>query len=146
MSCHTASAESLRSSGVRLTPQRMMILEAVHHLPGHATAEEILAYVQARHPYVDLSTVYRTLDLLVLRGVVVPFEAGGAATAFEVATQPHHHLVCRRCGAVAETGTRPLRQLARRLAAEHGFRAELDHLAIRGLCATCTAEAPPAPD
>ncbi|HBY96085.1 MAG TPA: transcriptional repressor [Chloroflexi bacterium] len=139
MSCHQQAAESLRLAGYRLTPQRMMILEAVYHLGGHVTAEQILAYVQRRHPYVDLSTVYRTIDLLTGLGVVQAFDVSGGASQYELAAEPHHHLVCRVCGSVEPLADYHLRELSAHLLKEHGFQADLDHLAITGLCAACRA-------
>jgi Fur family ferric uptake transcriptional regulator len=139
VSCHERAAAGLRESGYRLTPQRLMILEAVHHLGRHATADEVLGFVQARHPAMDLSTVYRTLELLRETGLVRTFERPGRAMEYELAADPHHHLVCRDCGSVTRLPDAALRQLAERLAADHGFEADLDHLAIVGLCAGCRA-------
>jgi Fur family ferric uptake transcriptional regulator len=139
MSCHRETVETLRAAGYRLTPQRVMILEAVHHLGGHVTAEQILAYVQQRHPYVDLSTVYRTLDLLTSLNVVRAFDLGGGPTQYELASEPHHHLVCRGCGSIQALADYHLRELGDHLLREHGFKADLDHLAITGLCEACLA-------
>lgn len=139
MSCHQQAVERLRHAGYRLTPQRMMILEAIYHLGGHVTAEQILAYVQQQHPYVDLSTVYRTIDLLTSLNVVQAFEVSSGPTQYELADEPHHHLVCRQCGSVEPLADYHLRDLAIHLLEEHSFRADLDHLAITGLCSTCQA-------
>jgi Fur family ferric uptake transcriptional regulator len=64
MTHHHEIIEALQQIGYRLTPQRMMILEAIADSSGHISAEEILERVRATYPYLDISTVYRTLDLL----------------------------------------------------------------------------------
>lgn len=127
----------LRDGGYRLTPQRIMILEAIQCLGGHVTAEQILARVQQSYPYVDLSTIYRTLDLFVSLDVVKAFEVSGGPTQFELAAEPHHHLVCRRCGHITALADYHLHDLANHLIQEHDFRPELDHLAIPGVCRAC---------
>jgi Fur family ferric uptake transcriptional regulator len=62
MSCHQITLDQLRAAGCRMTPQRALVAEALHHLGGHVTAERVLAHIRPQHPYMDLSTVYRSLD------------------------------------------------------------------------------------
>jgi Fur family ferric uptake transcriptional regulator len=64
MTHHHKVAEALQQIGYRLTPQRMMILDAIADSGGHISAEEIHERVRVAYPYLDISTVYRTLDLL----------------------------------------------------------------------------------
>ncbi|MCB0162466.1 MAG: transcriptional repressor, partial [Caldilineaceae bacterium] len=66
----------LKLRGVRVTPQRAIILEAIEQLPGHMTAEEIYNAVQAVNAYISLATVYRTLDLLREMGLVTEARMG----------------------------------------------------------------------
>jgi len=141
VSCYHQASEVIRSAGYRLTPQRLFILEAVYHLGGHVTAEQVLAYVQKSSPYVDLSTVYRTLELLVSLGLIRRFSAPNRPNEYEVATaEPHHHLVCLRCGRVEAVPAEPLSTVLREIVAAHGFTPDETHLAIHGLCAECHAQ------
>ncbi|MCS7221121.1 MAG: Fur family transcriptional regulator [Anaerolineae bacterium] len=138
MSCYQQDAEALRASGYRLTPQRLMVLEALYHHPGHATADEVWARVRARHPYVDLSTVYRALQFLKERGLVGELRLAGEPAQYEaVHRRPHAHAVCRACGNVLEVPITWLAGLVSELVREHGFQADVEHLDIPGLCAHC---------
>ena len=137
MSCHQTTMAALRDAGYRMTPQRAMIAESMHHLGGHVTAEAVLADVQRSHPYVDLSTVYRTLELFSQMGLIRAFKPAIGPMEFEVAAELHHHLVCTRCGAESALAAGELEVLLAHLRAEHGFEARLEHLAIPGLCQHC---------
>jgi len=135
--------ERLRRLGVRVTPQRLFVVEALERGGGHMTAEEIMQWAAQRYPAINLATVYRTLDLLADVGLVAQTDLGGGATYFElVGDSPHHHLVCERCGAVMELDEATLAPLRERLLATYGFVAQPRHLAIFGLCRTCAALTP----
>ena len=142
VSCEEIFFQKLREQGFRLTPQREMVLHVMHQLDDFSTAEAIYARVQTMSAAVDLSTVYRTLDLLDRLHMVACVETGDGQRVFKLegAHGPHLHLVCARCGAVAGAELDAARPLAAALRARHGFAAELDHLTIPGLCAACAAE------
>ena len=142
MSCETETMAALRASGRRITPQRMMILTSLRHA-GHTTAAAILQAVQTRYPYVDVSTVYRTLDVLKSMRLISETHLGGDEATFEwVGHEPHHHLVCQGCGAISEFDHRYLTTLVDALAHDVGFQANVDHLAIFGKCSACQERAP----
>ena len=142
MSGHFNLFESLRQQGYRLTPQREMVLEAVHECQGHVSAEEIYAKVQARNPYVHISTVYRTLELLKQLHIVCEIDLGGGVVCYELAGERrHHHLICQQCGAVLEVDDKMLTSLRDTLRQEYGFEAHLEHLAIFGCCRHCQEKA-----
>jgi Fur family ferric uptake transcriptional regulator len=130
-------AAQMRESGFRVTPQRMLLLDAICEGNGHTTLDEIYERVKAKAPGINQATVYRTLDFLCELRLVVSAEIEGRSV-YEIAGEtPHHHLVCRGCGAVQELGDFHLHELRDHLLEEHGFKANLDHLAITGLCARC---------
>lgn len=138
MSSHFSLIEDLRQQGYRLTPQREMVLDAVHECQGHVSAEEIYAKVQARNPYVHISTVYRTLELLKELHMVCEIDLGGGAVCYELTDERrHHHLICQECGGVLEVDDEVLAPLRDTLRQEYGFEARLDHLAIFGCCRRC---------
>jgi Fur family ferric uptake transcriptional regulator len=138
MSGHFKLIEDLRQQGYRLTPQREMVLEAVHESQGHVSAEEIYAKVQARNPCVSISTVYRTLELLKELHMVCEIDLGEGHICYELAGERrHHHLVCQQCGEVLEVDDEVLAPLRDTLRREYGFEADLDHLAIFGCCRSC---------
>lgn len=141
MACEEVFLQKLRDRGLRLTPQREMILSVMHDVEGLATAEEIYAQVQGLTSAVDISTVYRTLDLLQELDIVACVDPGDGQHLYELlgVHGPHIHLVCQSCGKVMGIEVAEAQPFAQRLRAEHGFAADLDHLSITGLCRECAA-------
>ncbi|MFP5347766.1 MAG: Fur family transcriptional regulator [Actinomycetes bacterium] len=139
--------DALRSRGLRVTNQRRQVLKAVEELR-HATADQVCARVQDEAPDLSLSTVYRTLELFEQLGLVTHAHLEhGAPTYHAVSGHEHLHLVCRGCGSVTEASAETGRRFAAQLAEEHGFRSDIRHLAVHGICVRCQAagitDAPP---
>jgi Fur family ferric uptake transcriptional regulator len=134
----------LRAQGYRLTPQRQLVLEAVAAL-GHATPDEIVTAVRRTASGVNISTVYRTLELLENLGLVTHTHLGHGAPTYHAATDDDHvHLVCRVCGGVAEIAPDTVGDVVERLLTDEGFVADVGHLAIFGTCRDCSAKVPDA--
>lgn len=130
-------AERIREEGYRYTPQRQLILDALCAMGGHATVDDIYERVQAQAPTLSLATVYRTMNFLEELNLVFSADIQGEKV-YEIARPtPHHHLVCRRCGQVTTIADHHLDELVARLAEEYDFQAEINHLAIQGLCGHC---------
>ena len=131
--------EQLRARGYRVTPQRQLVLEAVARLD-HATPEEIGAQVQQTARGVNISTIYRTLELLEQIGMVTHTHLHHGAPTYHLATDADHvHLVCRDCGRVTEIGPDAIRPLITALDERHGFETDVGHLTVFGRCADCRA-------
>lgn len=127
----------LRAKGYRLTPQRQLVLEAIAAL-GHATAEDILSQVRETASGINISTVYRTLDLLEELALITHTHLSHGAPTYHVADDAEHvHLVCRSCGAIAEVSPDVVAATVDRLAEDHGFEADVHHFAVFGRCAAC---------
>jgi Fur family ferric uptake transcriptional regulator len=134
--------ERLRRLGVRVTPQRLFVLDALEQTGGHMTAEEIMQWAARRYPAINLATVYRTLELLVSVGLVAQSDLGVGAAHYElVGDSPHHHLACERCGHVIEMDEALLAGLCARALEVYRFHAQPRHLVIFGLCQVCYAAA-----
>jgi Fur family ferric uptake transcriptional regulator len=134
MSCH----EILREKGHRLTPQRMLVIEALHNADRHISAEEIYKQLHGRYPYANISTVYRTLELLKKLDLVTETDFGEGRVRYHVAENGHHHhLVCRSCGKIIDLQESALHPLKDTLLQKYGFAADLRHLAISGECRAC---------
>jgi len=134
MSC----TEALIEKGYRLTPQRIMVVEALHSVDTHISAEEIFAKLKAKYPYANISTVYRTLELLKQLGLAAQIDIGDGISRYHAKEHSrHHHLVCNKCGTVIELPESDLEPLQKALMKSCGFKADLKHLAIFGLCNTC---------
>jgi Fur family ferric uptake transcriptional regulator len=128
----------LREKGYRLTPQREMILAAIENSRDHISAEEIYAQVVAKYPHVNISTVYRTLDLLNKLGMVYEIDLGEGRIRYHAeGSGHHHHLVCQGCGKVIDIDEATLSSLKDILYRDYGFHADLRHVGIFGLCAGC---------
>ena len=142
MSCQQQTVRALKESGHRVTPQRLMILSVVRHAGGHVTAGEILKRVRESYPYLDVSTVYRTLSVLKETRLVSETDMGGGEDRYEwMEGVRHHHLVCRGCDGVAVLDHEYLKALGARILDSHGFEADLDHFAVFGRCRTCRSKA-----
>ena len=129
----------LSEQGYRLTPQRMMVLSAIENSNDHISAEEIYAQVVAKYSHVNISTIYRTLELLNRLGLVTETDLGGGRVRYHPAGKGHHHhLVCQECGKVIDLDETVLYPLKKVLLQEYKFSADLRHLAIFGRCADCS--------
>jgi Fur family ferric uptake transcriptional regulator len=141
MSCEKETATALRQAGQKVTPQRLLILSCVRHAGHHITAGEVLDRVRASYPFIDASTVYRTLTSARELRLVSDTRIGGADTEFEwIGGDKHHHLVCRVCGSKTELPDHYLDSVATALMQDAEFEADLDHFAIFGVCKDCRAK------
>lgn len=129
--------DTLRESGYRVTPQRQLVLEAVSGLE-HATPEQIWAVVRETARGVNISTVYRTLELLEHVGLVKHSHLHHGAPTYHLAEAADHvHLVCRQCERVLQVDEATVRPLVVALEEREGFATDVAHLTVFGLCADC---------
>lgn len=130
--------DALSLRGYRMTPQRMMIVAAIENAENHISAEDIFKQVTAKYPNVNISTVYRTLELLENLGLVTKTEMGiGCIVYHPLEKGHHHHLICRECGNIINLDESVLNPLQESLLRDYQFTADLHHLGIMGLCAGC---------
>ncbi len=142
MTCQTNFARELRERGFRLTAQREMVLAVLHDLDGHATADDIYQRVQRMSSAVDVSTVYRTLDLLQQFRLVSCVEAADGQRRYELQgseRDAHAHLVCSTCGQVLRADLEVVQPLMAQLAEQYGFQVDLGQFTIPGLCSRCSS-------
>lgn len=137
MSC----LETLKGKGLKLTPQRRMIIDIIHDAHSHLTGENIIDCVQSKMPGVNKSTIYRTLDILEQAGCVFKSESGNHFIYHHAEEGHHHHLVCRRCGKTMECSENLFNQVEQSLAEKYGFRVSFKHIVMSGLCDTCKNKA-----
>lgn len=129
--------QRLRERGLRITPQRQLVLEAVEQLR-HGTPEEILLEVQRTATGVNLSTVYRTLEVLEDVGLVTHAHIGhGAPTYHAVDEHVHIHLVCDSCQKVSSVEADVADAFVAKLREEHDFVTDISHMSIHGWCTRC---------
>ena len=136
-----ATKHELHQKGLRLTPQRELVLAAVRSL-GHATPEEVAEKVRQTHPGINLSTVYRNLETLENVGLVLHTHLGHGGAAYHAAEElTHLHLVCSDCGDIGDAPIETAANFVNTLSDDFGFKTDVTHFAIYGLCAKCAAEA-----
>lgn len=139
MCCERSFLEQLRGRGLKLTPQREIVLAALHEMGEHPSVEQLFERVHARYASIDIATVYRTLELLDEFGLVHALDLGDGARHYELRfTQtPHNHMLCSRCGTLYPLEGLAMQALAGRLREMTGFDAASEGQVVRGLCAVC---------
>ena len=132
--------EVLHERGVRVTPQRVRVWRALAEAGGHFTAEEVWKSVRGDLPGMELSTVYRSLEVLREAGLVAESRLPEGPRVFEARPAVHPHLVCDGCGQIFHPAPEVGRRLFEALGAgSGGFEVRELHVAARGVCAACAA-------
>jgi len=135
---------ALKSRGLRMTPQRQLILNVVASTRGHISVEQVYQRVVADFPDVNISTVYRTLEVLEELGFVRHTHFHDSVAQYQRTDEaPHQHLQCSACGQESELDVTALEPLAAELQRRYGFTADLTHTAIVGVCSACRGEMKP---
>jgi len=84
----------LKNSGLKITPQRMAVLEAITDLKNHPTADKIKEYVVKNHPNIAVGTIYKTLETFVEKGLVQKVKTEKDVMRYDAILEKHHHLYC----------------------------------------------------
>jgi len=128
-------SELSASRGFKLTPQRRAIVDYLHSAHHHPSAEEVLRAINRRFPMTSRATVYNTLNMLKDEGLVREvFEDG--VSRFDPNLAPHHHFVCRACGAVEDIDWEAIPAIGA-IALPGRQRVETFAVTFRGLCSAC---------
>jgi Fur family ferric uptake transcriptional regulator len=130
--------QKLSELGYRLTPQRLMVLKSMEDADGHISAEEIYNQVCAYYPQMNISTVYRTLELLKTLNLVTETDFGDGRVRYHcIGKGHHHHLVCQKCGEIMDIEESALEPLWTEIQKRYDFKVDMKHLAFFGLCSRC---------
>lgn len=86
--------EQLKEKGLRITPQRVAIFEAVVELKNHPAADSIIEYIKKNHPNISVGTVYKVLDSLVENGLLTKVKSERDIMRYDAVMNHHHHLYC----------------------------------------------------
>jgi len=124
----------IRERGMRLTPQRYVILEYLRRCPGHPSAEEISREVNRSFPLASRATVYNTVSSLVSAGLILAVNFEDGVTRYDANLEPHHHFTCRICGTVSDVPAGRV-EVQVKLRDEHKL--EEFELTMRGICSKC---------
>ena len=120
-----------------MTPQRLAIVGSVFASRSHPTAQDVYESLRERYPTMSLTTVYKTLHLLESLGEVVLVATDTGRTHYDAEVIPHVHLVCRGCGAIADSDDVVCPVLVTAAEAQ-GWTVDQWRLEIAGLCPGCS--------
>jgi len=116
----------------------MMVLDVLHRTDDHISVEEIFKDVKAAYPYANISTVYRTLELLKKLDLITEIDMGDGCIRYHLLEKGHHHhLICNKCGKVVDLPESFLQELKVKLADKYDFEADIKHMAVFGICSDC---------
>lgn len=128
----------IRDLGLKVTDQRLLILEVVRRGPNHFTAQDVFESVAAKNPSVGFATVYRFLRTLSEQNYVSEVRMGGMPARYEWAAKDHHdHLTCTQCQRIVEFENHEIERLQEKVAKEFGFVLNDHVLELFGTCADC---------
>jgi Fur family transcriptional regulator, ferric uptake regulator len=131
------SVEALREAGLRITAQRVAVLDALDGRRAPVSAQELHHEFRRRGANAGLATVYRTLSALADAGVLDTFVHDGEQRFRLCRASHHHHLVCRKCGAVEEVTSKAVEDWVSRVSRARRFRVTGHSAEIYGYCASC---------
>jgi Fur family ferric uptake transcriptional regulator len=135
----------LRENKRKLTRPRQAVLDIIAKADRHLTAAEIYRRARNRFPHLGLTTVYRTLDLLVELGYIQRVHFAEGCHSYAAIARPHgHHLVCSQCGRAEEFEDCDLQSLMETLKAKTGYAIDLHVLELMGRCPSCQGKTAPA--
>jgi Fur family transcriptional regulator, ferric uptake regulator len=127
----------LRSQGHKVTPQRLIVLDAVCALEGHATIADIQAKVHFLDPSINRSTIYRALEVLTEVGLVTEAEMAEGKIYRIAGEAEHHHLTCTSCGRILTIPKAALSGFIADIQRDYSFVIAADHLVLKGTCEAC---------
>ena len=137
-----------RGCGYRITAGRELILKILSETKKHLSAEEIFLKAHELNPTIGLTTIYRTLDILVGMRLISKFDFGDGRSRYELAEGPdgsrhHHHLVCTSCNRVIDytdfidEEVDLLRRTEKGLSKKYNFKISHHLIQFYGLCSNC---------
>lgn len=133
--------DTLKSTGVRITPQRHAILEFIIQSMSHPTADDIYKALESKFPSMSVATVYNNLRVFREAGLVKELTYGDSSSRFDFVTNDHYHMICDACGKIVDfhyPGLDEVEHLASHLT---GFDVSYHRMEIYGICPTCKEHA-----
>ena len=120
---------------IRLTPQRLAILEYLEGNKAHPSASDIYKAVSEKYPMMSFATVYNTLETLRGKKQVIELSIDPQKKRFDPNTKPHHHLICLECKAITDIH----RNFALDLTDNERYDYEIigNHVDFYGVCSKC---------
>ncbi len=126
-----------REKGLRLTPQRLAILEFLEGNVDHPTAEDIFHAVKMKYPMISLATIYNTIQALKELGNLQEITIDPERKHYDPNTSPHHHIVCTRCNRIGDVFEDYSRVLSLSEDILKVFKITGNHVDFYGVCIKC---------
>ncbi len=103
--------ETLIEKGLKVTPQRLAVLEAVIELGNHPTAEKIIDFIKKNHPNIAVGTVYKTLETFVEKEIIKKVKTDKDVMRYDAILEKHHHLYCTESDRIEDFYDEELNQI-----------------------------------
>jgi Fur family transcriptional regulator, ferric uptake regulator len=133
-----ALKQIIRAMNLKVTTQRIAILQSLQQGHRHVTAQELFEVVSSKFPEIGFATVYRFLRSLSESRFVTEVRMGGLPARYEMTSQAHHdHLSCTQCGCIVEFENKTIESLQEKIAQRFGFTLTHHVLELYGVCASC---------
>ena len=132
--------DTLKKTGVRITPQRHAILEYLIEAMSHPTADEIYKSLESKFPNMSVATVYNNLRVFKESGLVQELTYGDNASRFDFVTSKHYHTICQSCGKIVDFHYPGLDEIEHLASHVTGFKINSHRLEIYGVCPECQEE------
>ncbi|ALS74628.1 peroxide-responsive transcriptional repressor PerR [Planococcus sp. CP5-4] len=132
--------DTLKSTGVRITPQRHAILEFMIHSTSHPTADDIYRALEKAFPNMSVATVYNNLRVFKKAGLVKELTYGDSSSRFDFVTHDHYHMICNECGKIVDFHYPGLDEVEHLASHVTGFQVDYHRLEIYGTCRDCYSE------
>jgi len=135
--------DTLKESGVRITPQRHAVLEYLLNSMVHPTADEIYKALEGKFPNMSVATVYNNLRVLREIGLVRELTYGDSSSRFDCNTEDHYHIICDSCGKIVDFHYPSLDEVEKLAEQVTGFDVSHHRMEVYGTCKNCQAAAAP---
>ncbi|MEK3733491.1 MULTISPECIES: Fur family transcriptional regulator [Paenibacillus] len=129
--------EQLKTTGVRITPQRHAILSYLIESMGHPTADEIYRALEPKFPSMSVATVYNNLKMFIEAGMVRELTYGDNSSRFDANVSEHYHVICEQCGKIEDFSYSSLEDVQRQAEKSTGFEIKGLRMELYGLCKSC---------
>jgi Fe2+ or Zn2+ uptake regulation protein len=129
--------QQLRDRRIAVTPQRLAVMTALKGRRDHPSADHIYQEVRRQMPAISFNTVYKTLEILCQRGMVIKVNPLHAVARYDGQTGQHAHIVCRQCHHIIDLDWEASEVLSLPAEERHGFQIENPQLTFWGLCPRC---------
>ncbi|GAB2534261.1 peroxide-responsive transcriptional repressor PerR [Gracilibacillus alcaliphilus] len=134
------AVDKLKSSGVRITPQRHAVLEYLLNADTHPTADDIYKALEGKFPNMSVATVYNNLRVFREIGLVRELTYGDSSSRFDCNTAKHYHIICENCGKIVDFHYPSLDEVEVLAEQITGFDVSHHRMEVYGVCQDCKKE------